>query len=565
MKQATSGGRAVYFPYLPRDVEIVKSDNREKTAITGAAVYASEVFKAILRHSTYDWIVLPAVSRPPGGDIRETRLFRDNAQRIRFVLDHELQSLRRFEQLVLFTPGPNIHNLIGTREASGGQAPIIGVIHSLNHATQLRAVAALLLSPVREHDAILCSSTAGHRAFSSMIRVAQCRLRTAGLSELQPFPRLPIIPLGINTAEFAQTPRDSCRADFGIATGDCVLLYVGRFGATTKADLFPLLLVLSRLIRLHPHARLVLAGDDTYQRLAADCRSFAEALGCAARVSVVPNPSSDEKKRLYAAADIFVSPADSLQETFGLSIIEAMASGLPVVASDWDGYRDIVEPEVTGLLIPTALPDYRGSFSYVRSTGSLNSVDLIAATTVVDLPSLERGLSRLIVNSEERERLGLHARARTLALFDWAVILRSYEALWDELARAAKRSDGATASAAPDLDTYDYVDVFAHYASRVIDPSERVRAAAGAPRMRKLPELLEKLTYPRSWFREAQFADVLSYCSGREDASIAEIVANCTLQDEEEARCLSAVFRLYKYGLLENVDSYHGDRRAAHS
>ncbi|CAO0821436.1 hypothetical protein DFAR_2330023 [Desulfarculales bacterium] len=56
---------------------------------------------------------------------------------------------------------------------------------------------------------------------------------------------------------------------------------------------------------------------------------------------------------LLTAVDIFVSPSDNLQETFGLAIIEAMAAGLPVVASDFSGYRDLVAEGRTGFLIPS--------------------------------------------------------------------------------------------------------------------------------------------------------------------------------------------------------------------
>ena len=54
---------------------------------------------------------------------------------------------------------------------------------------------------------------------------------------------------------------------------------------------------------------------------------------------------------MLAAADILVSPVDNTQETFGLSLLEAMAAGLPVVASRFDGYKDLVEDGVDGFLI----------------------------------------------------------------------------------------------------------------------------------------------------------------------------------------------------------------------
>ena len=48
------------------------------------------------------------------------------------------------------------------------------------------------------------------------------------------------------------------------------------------------------------------------------------------------------KRKALKAADLVVSLVDNIQETFGLSIAEAMAMGKPIVASNWDGYRDLV-------------------------------------------------------------------------------------------------------------------------------------------------------------------------------------------------------------------------------
>ena len=50
----------------------------------------------------------------------------------------------------------------------------------------------------------------------------------------------------------------------------------------------------------------------------------------------------------WAAADVFLSLVDNIQETFRLTPIEAMAAGLPVVVSDWDGYRYTVRDGETG-------------------------------------------------------------------------------------------------------------------------------------------------------------------------------------------------------------------------
>ncbi len=68
--------------------------------------------------------------------------------------------------------------------------------------------------------------------------------------------------------------------------------------------------------------------------------------------------SERDKAGLYGAADVFLSLSDNIQETFGLTVVEALAAGLPVVASDWDGYKALVRDGISGYLVPTrTLPD----------------------------------------------------------------------------------------------------------------------------------------------------------------------------------------------------------------
>jgi len=73
------------------------------------------------------------------------------------------------------------------------------------------------------------------------------------------------------------------------------------------------------------------------------------------RVSIVDGTDQGKRFAVWRAADLFTSLSDNIQETFGLVIVEAMASGLPVIASDWNGYRDLVTDGETGFLVPTLM------------------------------------------------------------------------------------------------------------------------------------------------------------------------------------------------------------------
>ena len=86
-----------------------------------------------------------------------------------------------------------------------------------------------------------------------------------------------------------------------------------------------------------------------------------------------------------SAADIFVFPIDNVQETFGLAPVEAMAAGLPVIVSDWDGLKETVSPDA-GIRVPTEMPG-RGLATYLSqrylggTDGDLHYVGQLAALT----------------------------------------------------------------------------------------------------------------------------------------------------------------------------------------
>ena len=173
----------------------------------------------------------------------------------------------------------------------------------------------------------------------------------------------------------------------------------------------------------------------------------------------------------WAASDVFCSLADNIQETFGLTPIEAMAAGLPVVVSDWDGYRDTVRDGVDGFRISTLMPDagLGGDLARRHALG-VDTYDMYCGHTsmlvAVDVAAAADRLGRLLGDPLLRRQMGEAGRQRAREVYDWRHIIRRYEALWAELAELRAAAPAIAHRAALPPARLDPFRAFAGYASR---------------------------------------------------------------------------------------------------
>lgn len=151
-----------------------------------------------------------------------------------------------------------------------------------------------------------------------------------------------IIPTGIELEPYQSADGASIRQQRGWGE-QTVLIFVGRLAK--EKNLGRLLRAFALVVERHPVVRLVLLGDGPHRR---DLTDLTQSLGITASVDFAGKVPFEEIPCYLKAADVFCF--SSVTETQGLVTVEAMAAGLPVVAVDATGTRDLIEHGKDGLL-----------------------------------------------------------------------------------------------------------------------------------------------------------------------------------------------------------------------
>jgi glycosyltransferase involved in cell wall biosynthesis len=328
-----------------------------------------------------------------------------------------------------------------TRRSFNIPFPLFTIIHAIPFADMLTTyISAILFA--EPCDAVVVSSTAGEAAVRSLITQCQEILNAyeeSSLRESTMHASIHKIPLAVREEMLVPIPKDLARTTLGLSSSEQskILLYVGRLTSNYKADLEPLILAFAEVSRTDQDTILLIAGKDIEEGYAAKLQSLSCGYGIGDRVSFATNFAPQLKRFFYAAADVFVSPVDNVQETFGLAILEAMAAGLPVVASNWSGYRDLVVHGETGYLVDTWLDvnDLQDPFDIAHR--QLNLETELAARTIVDVSQMTKFITQLLASPVLRRDMGGAGRERVKKSFTWPVVMKSYQALWnDQLTRA---------------------------------------------------------------------------------------------------------------------------------
>jgi len=459
----------------------------------GKDVANLQLWQALARHGGYERLDVVTMQTADAGEVAQG-LLDGVASPTRITTSLRLNSSAPGEMGALLRGTPEISSLAWSRRrrASDRAYSLLGLIHTLAPPAMRQITANVSTAPIQPWDALICTSPSVRQAMDEMFDGWEDHLAERTGGRRPPRPALPVIPLGVDADRFvAQADRPEARARaraaYGLAEADALVLWVGRLSYYEKA--FPQVMFQAAqraAAATGVRTAFVMAGwfPEEHERglYEAAARTYAPDV----EIHFADGNDRERLADLWAGADVFLSLVDNIQETFGITPLEAMASGLPVVVSDWDGYRSTVRHGIEGFLIPTLGGPIGGGLG--AAMAEWHTIDMrsyqvyvaaVAQHTAVHAGRAGDALAELIRSPDLRRRMGEAGRARVRETYDWPVVAHQIHALTDELAAIRAASADPAYRVAQDPVAGDPFRAFAAFASQTLTLETRLTAVPG--------------------------------------------------------------------------------------
>jgi D-inositol-3-phosphate glycosyltransferase len=330
--------------------------------------------------------------------------------------------------VVLQTFGHSIDRAAILRSRANLAWPVIGMTHDLFDRDVYKSLF-LYSENRRKGDVVVCAS----RTAQTIIRHYLNRIESSVRDQLEI--ELPVVPHGIDIDAIKRAPKETARRALGIPNDARVFLYFGRLSIWQKADLCGLIRCFANQFGTSSN-QLILAGGAIHPEKNIEIQIIMAELassGCK-NISVMMNVDRHQKAALFSAADVFVSPSNSLQEVFGLSLVEAMLYQLPVIATNWSGYREIVLESYSGHLIEARWAP-SSQFSHLAAEFGSEVDRAQASASCIDINWNQFGMRMKELSNDRRRRedYGLTGLIRARRHFTARSMVSSYSQIWRDV------------------------------------------------------------------------------------------------------------------------------------
>ena len=341
--------------------------------VDGAIVYEKSVLKnswQIL--NPVNWSLLPPLIKIYSGQNLSIRDYLDIF--IRAILTNNLSKNHNINTTSFYQSDTSLHLLL-CKEIWGNRISVILTVFGeiYDHPDYLLPRKTIFLRMLNKSDAVISSSCYCAESFKLIGNERQIEVIYVGVS-LSRFSNIKIL-------------RDGFRKNLGIKDNAITLLFMGRFmkemGLHGIIEMFP------SLLKSKVDFHLILAGaSGELVEAAKECKN-----NYPDKITIMNDFSFDLQPSLYSASDILLAPSRDKHACMGVSIKEAMAAGVPVIASDSGGIPEAIIHNETGVIVP------------LQENGENN------------LHDLEKAILALSLDEERREKFSENSLIRAKEIF----------------------------------------------------------------------------------------------------------------------------------------------------
>ncbi len=344
----------------------------------------------------------------------------------------------------IFIGDPQIGNFSILRSNFGHNSySIVGITHTTMSRNIIDFIGDLITKPTQEWDALICTSNCVKDTVETLIKDFTIGLKERFEIQELKLPEFPIIPLGVHDKDFNFSDKEKfdLRESLGIDPEDIALIFVGRLSFHAKAHYFPMYKSLQEVAKKNKGKKKIhllqvgwFANDYIKNLFQKDADLICPDIQC----HFIDGLNQKNKNLILSSSDIFISLTDNFQETFGLTPLEGMAAGLPVIVTDWDGYRDTVRNNQDGFRIPTlslktGQSDDLSYFYHSNITNYDQYISYASQRVSVDIKKTIQKIDELVKNNDLRKKMGANGKSRVKNNYSWKVILNSYSDLRNHL------------------------------------------------------------------------------------------------------------------------------------
>lgn len=518
-----------------------------ESKLVGRSFASYNFIKALLRYAHFDeyHFFLESISHKKLFEEKHGPFLKEIGvdARIKLFYRTELPKLVREYDYTVFHQADHIRyfNSLCHFRNKFGSFPITAFIHSLSYPRFMFEHQEMLFGGATSSDSIICSSPSGKNVLLKYFEQLSRRLNLA-----PPRVTMEVIPFGLEGNDFDGPTRQRCREQLGLSSNEIIGLCFGRFSEYDKMDLFPLLQAFQKIYKKGSPWRLILAGAPHSPDYVRMLELWMKALGIAEAVTIKTKVSESEKIALYKAANFFVSPSDNLQETFGLTLLEAMAAGLPLIVSDFDGYRDIAAPDIA-----KRISTRWSSLDIFSPAGVAPLLDeallhrYMAQSVCVDIGELAIAMEDFFLHPGLCEEMGKAARKRFDEYYDYKVVIDKLKTFWLKLKENFSRKQ-INDNGNPLFP--DFFHAFSHYFTEDLDIKAHVRCTEFARNLLEIGGNYPLFTDMEQLVDRENVRRIIVYTTAPK--KIEEVITHI---EDEQKRVHYQILWMLKHGLLELV------------